>query len=70
MAGLGSFERTWSALVEAKTKKNLLEQEQVTKYLEAAKVSGINAMGQTEETVFLFRSKPYMRFRRLNRYPP
>ena len=35
---------TWSALVEAKIKKNPIEDEQVTKYLEAAKDSGIDAI--------------------------
>ena len=35
---------TWSALVEAKIKKNPLDEEQVTKYLEVAKDSGIDAV--------------------------
>ena len=34
----------WSAVVEAKTKKNQIELEQVTKYLEAARDSGIDAV--------------------------
>ncbi len=36
--------RTWSALVEAKIRKNQVEAEQVSKYLEAARDSGIDAV--------------------------
>ena len=35
---------TWTALVEAKTKNNLLKEEQITKYVEAAKNAGIDAV--------------------------
>ena len=36
--------RTWSALVEAKIRKNQIDAEQIAKYLEAARDSGIDAV--------------------------
>ncbi|MEM8937214.1 MAG: hypothetical protein AAGC77_12475, partial [Pseudomonadota bacterium] len=39
-----SGKRSWSALIEAKTGKNLLDSDQIERYLQLAKVNGVDAV--------------------------